>query len=172
MNNPHTQAGLNSCEAEGRAESRPPTDRGARYSVENVEGRLGAFDSATVINVSLGGMAIETHKYLQVGSSCPLRFDRSGRLLVFNAIVVWSQLIRTVAVGKNEVRPVYRAGLRFSDLSAAQKEEVEAFVHDEVARAVEAPSGEEAEARIEFARTLRTSKDVDLVDPGAVGTIR
>ncbi|MCP4200559.1 MAG: PilZ domain-containing protein [bacterium] len=134
MSNAQIQVKLGRCETQGGTSSELSIDERTRYKVDNVEGRLGTFDTANVVNISLGGLAIETHKYLQVGKSYPMRFKRPTGLLRLSATVVWSRLIRTVPIENKEFRPIYMAGFRFSSLTAKQRAELEAFIVDEVDR--------------------------------------
>lgn len=99
-----------------------------RYSVSGVTVRLGTFDRAHVVNIGLGGVAIETQKYLQVGKSYPMRFRSDLGPLRLTGTVVWSQLTRTVTLEGGEVAPVYRAGFEFAVMSSAQTVELEEFI--------------------------------------------
>ena len=107
------------------------TQRDTRYPVEGVEVRLSTVESGSAINVSLGGVAIETEKYLRVGHCYPLRFKRPIGEVSVRAKVVWSRLIRTLANGHGEVHAVYRSGLQFSDLSVPETRAIGRFVEEE-----------------------------------------
>ncbi len=107
----------------------------SRYRVSGVEMRLGAFDGAKAVNIGIGGVAVETQKYLEVGKTYPLRFRRPAGSLRLTGTVIWSQLTRTVTVKEREVLPVYRAGLEFARMSVAQKRELEEFIAEALDRA-------------------------------------
>ena len=128
MNYPQTPLELGPCTAKRNFDTTAPIDRETRYRVDDLKAHLGVFDSAKVVNISLGGVGIETHNYLQIGKSYPLRFRRPSGLLRLTATVLWSQLTRTTAVNASEVLPVFLAGLEFSDVSDTQKRGLEELI--------------------------------------------
>lgn len=132
------QVHVGQCLNQGEDEGRSFQERCPRYEVKEVKGRFGPCEVGTVINVSMGGLALETGKYLQVGKSYALSLTGGHGTHDGSGTVVWCQLIRTVRIGGTEVAPVYRAGFKFDDLTVQQKFDLEAFVineaEDEVAR--------------------------------------
>ena len=103
-------------------------DRATRYAVDDVIARLGLFEAAAVINISLTGVALQTQKYLAVGKDYPLRVDGESGALCLNGTVVWCRLIRTKPIGHGEVVPIYRAGIKFSALTTRKSRELRRFV--------------------------------------------
>lgn len=65
-----------------------------------------------VLNLSLGGLAIETTTALRIGSSYAFRVEFDDHRVRIRATVRWCRLIRTIAKGNGEVAAIYRAGLQ------------------------------------------------------------
>lgn len=93
-----------------------------RYAIGDLEATLGTMVKARVLNMSLTGVGLKTSQYLEIGKAYPLRLSRGSERLGLQATVVWSRLVRTVAIGQGEVLPIFMAGLRFSDVSEATRE--------------------------------------------------
>jgi c-di-GMP-binding flagellar brake protein YcgR len=95
-----------------------------RYEVTGLAGRLVVPIQIRVINISLGGMALETHNYLQFGRAYTLRLGQDERGLSLTGTVAWCALRHTVRNEQGEVLPVYRAGLKFEALSGDRSREL------------------------------------------------
>jgi c-di-GMP-binding flagellar brake protein YcgR len=112
--------------------ARPKTEekrRHRRYDVEGVKGSLRLSMDATILNLSVDGMALETHSWLSVGRkySFKLRRDPEGDIPLTGE-VVWCNLVRTARDSRGETLPVYRAGVRFDDVLSETAREVRTFI--------------------------------------------
>ncbi|MFQ5527647.1 MAG: PilZ domain-containing protein [Thermoanaerobaculia bacterium] len=125
-----------------RHELRSVIERATRFPVSKLEVRLGALEAGRVINISGGGLAVETEKYLRIGKAYPVRLKGPSGRARLDATVVWSRLIRTVVVNSLDVRSIYMVGMSFSSMSASQRRQLEEIIQDEVAAA---ESGAEAD---------------------------
>lgn len=103
--------------------------RHRRYDVEGVHGRLRMSMDATILNLSVDGMALETHSWLSVGRkySFKLRRDQDGDIPLTGE-VVWCNLVRTARDERGETLPVYRAGVKFDDVLSETAREVRSFI--------------------------------------------
>ena len=95
-----------------------------RYEVVGLGGRLVVPMEVRVVNLSLGGMALETNDYLQFGRQYSVNLDNGGRRITLVATVAWCKLRRTKKNRSGDVVPVYRAGLRFQVLSGERLHEL------------------------------------------------
>lgn len=100
---------------------------GPRYSVDNVRGKLGPIRNAEVLNISLGGFAVETAKYLQIGHSYPVSLVGPTEVTV-TAEVVWCRMTATVRNLRNEIEPVFRAGFKFLDLTRKDRSKLRQLI--------------------------------------------
>jgi hypothetical protein len=90
--------------------------RSPRYPVENVQGSLHFNTEARVLNLSLTGIALETHLAVRVGRtySITLRKDLE-QAVCLSANVMWCHLREIRKTRSGESKPVYAAGLQFTD---------------------------------------------------------
>lgn len=101
--------------------SRPKSERRCypRYEVTDLTGSLVVPVTIEVLNLSLGGMAVETSSCLQFGREYTLKLDGGDGLEVsLSGSVAWCSLRRTSRSGSGEVVPIYRAGLKFASLDS------------------------------------------------------
>lgn len=97
----------------------PPRGRrqtSVRYPVDNVMSTLGSGPTAEVLNLSLGGFAVQTSKYLQINRTYSVKLLGPTEHDL-TAEVVWCRLIATLRRDRQQVEPVFRAGFKFRDLS-------------------------------------------------------
>ena len=64
-----------------------------------------------VLNLSLGGLAIETATAMRVGTTYELRVELHDHTVQIRAEVRWCRLTRTIGRGHGEVAAIFRAGL-------------------------------------------------------------
>lgn len=91
-----------------------------RYPRYNVDGVVGDFVVPTpvkVANLSLGGMAVETYRNLDLGRSYQIEIHHRRRPFSLLGSVVWCGLTHTRRTEEEDILPVYRAGIEFEALS-------------------------------------------------------
>lgn len=88
-----------------------------RYEVTGLGGHLVVPIPIRVLNMSLGGLALETNSYLQFGRAYTLKLQGGGQNLSLTGTVAWCSLGKTTRSLQGEILPVYRAGLKFAALS-------------------------------------------------------
>ena len=107
-----------------------------------------------MLNISSGGAALQTTKYLRVGNRCPLVFRGSVGELALQATVAWSRLVGTVAVAEKEVESVYVAGLSFADVPKVKRRLLERLIAAEAgSKTGKAAAGSESGDPQESARS-------------------
>jgi hypothetical protein len=84
-----------------------------RLQLEGVTGRLQVAPDATIFDVSLGGLAVETSAWLGIGRAYQVRLAHGDQAVDLSGRVVWCRLVRTERLPEGETRPMYRAGIRF-----------------------------------------------------------
>ncbi len=67
-----------------------------------------------VLNLSLGGLAMESGVAARVGSRQQFRLVLADRSLPIEGVVCWCRLRRTEKRGRGEVAAVFRMGLSFT----------------------------------------------------------
>jgi len=95
-----------------------------RFEVHDISGVF-LFDAdATVLNLSLGGMALESSHPLQVGRRYSFRIRDGAELVTLSGVVAWCNLRRTRRVEGDEIVPCYHAGVRFEGVLTTTAEEL------------------------------------------------
>lgn len=84
-----------------------------RLTPRNTSIRNG-FLSGRVLDLSLGGLSLESTTGLRIGSRHTFRVDLGDRRFRIAGVVRWCRLTETVGKGGGEVVAIYRAGLAFS----------------------------------------------------------
>lgn len=102
-----------------------------RYEVQGIQGTLVLNFEARVLNLSLTGLSLATHSPLRAGTRYALRVPRNGELR-FNAMVRWCRLVGTEKNSREEVVPVYHAGLDFRDDLDQHARELLSFIESHV----------------------------------------
>ena len=102
-----------------------------RYEVEGIAGTLVLNFEARVLNLSLTGLSLATHSPLRAGTRYALRVPRNGELR-FHAVVRWCRLVGTEKNTREEVVPVYHAGLDFRDGLDEHARQVLAFLEKHI----------------------------------------
>ena len=90
--------------------------RSARVQLADTHGNLIVSLDGKVLDISVAGMAIETHSRLAPHHRISLRLRKGPELLQLQGRVVWCFLQGTRANDHGETVPVYRAGIEFTDV--------------------------------------------------------
>ena len=87
-----------------------------RYVVEGVEGTLMFTTHVDILNISINGVALKANRRLEIGREYILRLEYKDRTVSVNGVVVWSVLSELTDGPHAEKVPVYKAGMRFTDI--------------------------------------------------------
>lgn len=97
--------------------------RSPRHAVSGVHGSLTFRSDARVVDLSLGGAALETGQHLDVGKAYSIRLGREdGDELRIGGRVVRSRLRGTRSHGNGERGPVYEVAIRFDPMPEERSE--------------------------------------------------
>jgi hypothetical protein len=96
-------------------------------------GELALTLDTTVLDVGLAGVAVECESRLTLDRPLRVRLGAGGGALVLPGSVVWCFFHGTAAAASGEQRPVYRAGIEFSDLLTPAARRLMSFLEREVA---------------------------------------
>jgi Tfp pilus assembly protein PilZ len=88
-----------------------------RYDLSGVTGSLWFATEVQVLDISAGGMKVETSAHLEVGRTYQFRLHHERQRAVLYGRVVWCTLKGSRRVDDDWIEPAYRAGVSF-DLPA------------------------------------------------------
>lgn len=87
-----------------------------RYVVQGVEGTLLFTTHVDILNISINGVALKANRRLEIGRQYVLKLEYMDRTVSVNGVVVWSVLSELTDGPHAEKVPVYKAGMRFTDI--------------------------------------------------------
>lgn len=87
-----------------------------RYDVDSVHGKMTYLSDINILNISLDGAAIATTQRLSIDREYALNLHYEERSLALRGKVVWSVLTSSKTLKNGEVWPVYKAGLKFTNV--------------------------------------------------------
>ncbi|MBN2431488.1 MAG: PilZ domain-containing protein [Acidobacteria bacterium] len=99
---------------------RENTRRYPRYEVQNVEGTFLYNLPAEILNMSVGGMALETRRALEIKRIYMFSIHKGNQTVKIPGRVAWCVLRRTEHVSDTEVVPIYHAGIQFNNVLTEQ----------------------------------------------------
>jgi c-di-GMP-binding flagellar brake protein YcgR len=111
--------------------------RHKRYFVEGICGNILYPSDLEVINISIDGAAIETTKWLDLNREYTLKIKYKDIILNLRGRVVWAMLTSKGKRGSEEMIPVYRAGVRFTDILHEKTNMLLNFIEDSKVRTLE-----------------------------------
>jgi hypothetical protein len=90
-----------------------------------------------IIDISLGGMAFEADRRLNMGKKYSLVIRTQGALGTVKGVVVWCSLTKNIKNNKGDIVPIYKCGIQFTEIEPtkiqhiidsveSQKKEIEA----------------------------------------------
>lgn len=102
--------------------------RSKRVRLPDRHGSLVVSLDGTVLDISLSGLAVETHTRLSPQRHLSLRLGDANRTLRLDGHVVWCFLHGTRETSSGELLPVYRAGIQFDDVLSGPARELIEFL--------------------------------------------
>ena len=81
-----------------------------------------------ILNMSVGGVAVQTDKRMTVGSQYTLKIESKGKTLNVKGIVVWSVLGESIRDTRGNIIPIYTAGMKFMEISPEKTGEIVSFI--------------------------------------------
>ncbi|MDX1701876.1 MAG: PilZ domain-containing protein [Melioribacteraceae bacterium] len=106
------------------------TRKHKRYKVESMEisGRMVLADYVELLDISVGGVALQTEKRLYVGNEYMLKIAGKEQMLTVRGTIVWSFLDESRTTSNGDVIPIYKVGMKFTDNSGEKMKEVTNFI--------------------------------------------
>ncbi len=89
--------------------------RHKRLKVKGVQRNVPHFLNSKIIDISVGGVAIETTKKLERNKEYDLKINHGGNAFRLKGRVIWAILTRIEKKESGDIIPVYRAGMKFHE---------------------------------------------------------
>jgi c-di-GMP-binding flagellar brake protein YcgR len=101
-----------------------------RTDVMEINGKMVLAKSVKILDISIGGVCFQTEKSLNVGCEYTLKMEGKGRVLTVKGFVVWAILSGSLADSDGNIIPIYKAGMKFIDVSDEKINEIVNFIED------------------------------------------
>ncbi len=98
--------------------------------VEGIEGTLMFATDVEIINISINGVALKANRRLEIGREYTLKLDFHDKVISLNGVVVWSVLSELGRGQHEEKVPVYRAGMRFTNVMSEKMAKLLDFIEE------------------------------------------
>lgn len=106
--------------------------RHKRFAVDFIDlsGNIVFAKSVQIVDIAVGGVSLKADRRLNIGSEYTIKIESADRSLIVKGIVVWSRLSESTRDLKGNVVPVYKAGIKFTDVSEEKKKEIISFIEE------------------------------------------
>jgi len=103
-----------------------------RFSTENVHGNFSFSVEASVLNLSLGGLAVRTNTQLNIGRKYHFQLGASADAVQLTGSVRWCRMSGTEKKETGDIVPVYDAGISLDDVLTEKAEELLHFLEKNI----------------------------------------
>lgn len=105
-----------------------------RHDVEgmNVHAKTVLNTEVEILDISISGCSVKSFRRFNIGGQYAFRFDLKDRPLVVKGIVIWEKLTQSKNVSKDEVAPIYSAGIKFLDVFSESGELLRDFIAEKM----------------------------------------
>ena len=93
-----------------------------------ISGKLMFASPVDIIDISLGGIALETNRALKIGTGYMLRLETKDHSISVRGGVVWSTLRGSTQTAEGKIVPLYATGMRFNDLATEKINDLIEFI--------------------------------------------
>jgi len=103
-----------------------------RYKVDVMEmnGKVLLAKSLKILDISIDGICLKTEKRLDVGGEYTLKMEGKGKVLTVKGTVAWALLSGNSVDSYGNIIPVYKAGMKFVDVSKEKMNEIVNFIEE------------------------------------------
>ena len=111
--------------------------RNKRYIVDGLAGNVLYTSELEVLNLSIDGAAIETARRLELTRDYTFKIKYNDSFISLRGQVIWAILVSRVDKHTGTIIPVYRAGIRFTDILNEKASMLIKFIEDNKIRKLE-----------------------------------
>lgn len=108
-----------------------------RHVVDGLHGNVLFPSDIQVLNISVDGAAIETSKWLDLNREYTLKIKFKESVLSLKGRVIWAVLTSKEKKASGEVIPIYRAGVKFTDVLNERTKMLMSFIEGHKIRTLE-----------------------------------
>jgi hypothetical protein len=98
--------------------------------VQDMHGKSAYAKVVRILNMSVSGILLETDARLDLRDTCILKMKGKGRVLNVKSVVIWSLLDRRIKTLRGNFVSIYKAGLKFLNISREKMKEIIGFIEN------------------------------------------
>jgi c-di-GMP-binding flagellar brake protein YcgR len=95
-----------------------------------MSGKVVLAKSLKIVDISIDGICLKTEKRLNIGGEYTLKMDGKKKTLVVKGTVAWALLSENSVDSYGNIIPVYKAGMKFVDVSKEKINEIVNFIEE------------------------------------------
>src|SRR5512135_988715 len=101
-----------------------------RFSVDvlGINGKMMFASEVEIHDISVGGISLRVDKRLNMGSEYTVKIGNDSKTIALKGTVVWSMISGTKKGARDEVVPIYSAGMKFVTMSSDKTKELTSFL--------------------------------------------
>lgn len=103
-----------------------------RFSADDVRGNFSYSVEASVLNISLGGLAVRTQSQLSIGRKYRFQLGGFSESVALSGSVRWCRMSGTERQESGDILPVYDAGIAFDEVLTEKAEELLTFMEKNI----------------------------------------
>jgi hypothetical protein len=93
-----------------------------------MQGKMVLADTVRILDISRSGIALKADRRLNLGCTYIMSISTWNTILNVKGTVIWSLLSENKPGTRNDIVPVYTAGMKFTDVSQKKGKEIDAFI--------------------------------------------
>ena len=121
-----------------------------------IDSEMPPSDGIRVLNISISGILLKADSRPEIGRKYAVRIGYADRVLFAQADVVWSLLLDSMEGADDDIKPIYLAGMQFTNVSDRKIREIVNLMESDARCITGEHETEPAELMQEIAAYLRT----------------
>ena len=103
-----------------------------RFTVDvlGINGEMVFAKDVKILDISIGGVSLKADKRMNLGNIYTLKMAGKGFVLALKGQCMWSVLKESILDSRNNILPIYAAGMQFINLSKENKKKLGAFIEE------------------------------------------
>jgi hypothetical protein len=101
-----------------------------RFSVDilGISGKMLFANKVEIIDISIGGVSLKVDRRLNIGNEYTLKMGNGNETITLKGEVVWSKISGTKKGTRDDVIPIYTAGMRFAGVAGGDASGLARFI--------------------------------------------
>ena len=106
--------------------------RHKRYTLDviDINGNMIFAKNVKILDISIGGISLKADRRLNMGGTYKLRIEHENKALIIKGVVIWSRLSESMKDNRNNIVPLYSAGMQFKEVTNQKIHDIIQFIKD------------------------------------------